>query len=360
MCPAPIAAHLLPPIHYPHPRAALSPTNALPPRSGRRASHSRRFARRRRPAPHRHPQPTRPPAWRTTTPWTQVRPCRSASHHRGGRAVSGPPAARRWRCTLILAAALVMLLTSGEEATEAGEPRQRGDPRHIHRINAERDDPTASQTYGHLSEIMASPRHAALSPAIRAEQLQATVLHYLGQLDDGRLLRRSFATSPFVREGRTVDLPAINPRSRHDVAVSVASPVASRRHAGETPAVLLVPGVFEAEERTRPAQVIHLSLYFEGEAFVESLLSQSPTPRKRARGCVRSCSTSAPRRRSRRRRCTGSFSYRTRRRSIGWQGSSWSRLSLTSSSVRAQHRHCQRPCQAVSMHLHAYPISIII
>ena len=62
-----------------------------------------------------------------------------------------------------------------------------GGARHILRFNAERHDPTEAQTYGYLSELFSSARHAELDPGLRFGQLQVLLLHYLALAEDGAL-----------------------------------------------------------------------------------------------------------------------------------------------------------------------------
>jgi hypothetical protein len=168
---------------------------------------------------------------------------------------------------------------------------QRGggfDKRHLARVNAERSDPTAPQTYGYLSELFSSPRHADLDPGLRFGQLQALLLHYLALAEDGALpTGRGIAAWKLVPKPPYCDADG-RPRSLPEPIVHTAAsggmgtPVASRRHVGETPAVKLVPANMQAAARMPPAAVARRRFYDEAVAFVEQLLRQTG-----ASGCSR-------------------------------------------------------------------------
>lgn len=144
--------------------------------------------------------------------------------------------------------------------------------RHIARHNAERHgDATASHNYGYISELFGSERHKQLSPGIRLEQLMEILVHYQAQLDDGMLTSRG-PPPPFVRGGYKVPYPAV--KVQQAASADDGSPVASRRHAGVTPAVKVAPAVLVASKGVRPVAVLHASLYDEGVAFVLNLLDQ--------------------------------------------------------------------------------------
>jgi len=141
------------------------------------------------------------------------------------------------------------------------------------RSNAERDEPEAAHKYAYISELYSSPRHSGLSPGIRSEQLQRTLLHYLVLLEDGLARRMDrLLPAPFVRDGRAWELPRV--RAEQDTVATVGSPVASRRHEQDTPAVMLLPSVLAATTSVRPTQVQHRALYEESVAFVLNLLGQ--------------------------------------------------------------------------------------
>ena len=150
-------------------------------------------------------------------------------------------------------------------------------PRHIARHNSERGDATAPQNYGYMSELFGSERHKQLSPGIRMEQLNEILVHYLGLLDDGVMPNRG-PPPHFVRDGYTVPYPAV--KVQQQASAHEGSPVASRRHAGATPAVTVAPAILVASKGVRPVAVLHAALYDEGVAFVLNLLDQHTDPRK--------------------------------------------------------------------------------
>lgn len=150
--------------------------------------------------------------------------------------------------------------------------------RHIARHNAERHgDATASHNYGYLSELFGSERYKQLSPGIRMEQLNEILVHYQGLLDDGVMPNRG-PPPPFVRAGHVVPYPAV--KVQQQASAHEGSPVASRRHAGATPAVTVAPALLVASKGVRPVAVLHAALYDEGVAFVLNLLDQHTDPRK--------------------------------------------------------------------------------
>ena len=181
-------------------------------------------------------------------------------------------------CTLIKPA-----LTAPLDRVHADEIVERvigGGARLILRHNSERSDPTAPQTYGYMSELFASPRHAEVDPGVRFGQAQVILLHYLALLADGALPSgkavaawRKVPKPPYCdADGRPRALPEVTELT--SASTSVGTPVASRRHPGETPAVRLQPAILEPKERTHASTVPRRRFYDNAVAFAEQLLLQ--------------------------------------------------------------------------------------
>jgi hypothetical protein len=126
------------------------------------------------------------------------------------------------------------------------------------------------------------------TPCVAWEQLQALLLHYLALAEDGALpTGRGIAAWKLVPKPPYCDADG-RPRSLPEPIVHTAAsggmgtPVASRRHVGETPAVKLVPANMQAAARMPPAAVARRRFYDEAVAFVEQLLRQTG-----ASGCSR-------------------------------------------------------------------------
>ena len=141
------------------------------------------------------------------------------------------------------------------------------------RRSGERADPNAEVHVVYLTELYSSPRYDPLPLDTRAEQLQLVVLHYMEHVQARGWRPGAAVPAPaFVRRGRVVARPAVRVIASASAAVGDALP--SRRHEGDTPAVLLQPGAAEAEERVRPRQVAHDALFVEACAHLDTLLSQ--------------------------------------------------------------------------------------
>lgn len=179
----------------------------------------------------------------------------------------------------LLAQRMARLACLADDDDDRGEVG--GGARHILRLNAERLDSTAAQTYGYLSELYSSPRHTELDPGLRFGQLQVLLLHYLALAEDGALPAGSAAAAwrrlprpPFCdADGRPRELP--KPEVSAPAVATAGEPVASRRHAGDTPAVKLKPAVMAVTKGMKPAQMARRRFYDEAVAIVERLLQQT-------------------------------------------------------------------------------------
>ena len=157
--------------------------------------------------------------------------------------------------------------------------------RHLERINSERQDASAPQTYGYISELFSSLRHVRVDPGVRCAQLITILVHYLALHDDGQLPPARSSAAAWARlppppycdaDGRPRTLPEVHVEQA--ASSCVGTPVASRRHAGVTPAVKLVPAVHEPMERTHGTSVPRRQFYDEAGA--------GPTPLWGKRGGV--------------------------------------------------------------------------
>ena len=165
-----------------------------------------------------------------------------------------------------------LITTDDSDSADALSLGLRDRTRHIARHNLERHgDATAPLNYGYISELYGSERHKQLSPGIRLEQLVEILVHYQAQLDDGVNPNRG-PPPPFVRSGHVVPYPTV--KVQQAASAHEGSPVASRRHAGMTPAVMVAPAILVASRGVRPVALLHATLYDEGVAFVLNLLDQ--------------------------------------------------------------------------------------
>eukprot|EP00966_Prymnesium_polylepis_P034686 806366-Prymnesium_polylepis.1 len=89
------------------------------------------------------------------------------------------------------------------------------------RFNAERADPMAPVVAVYLKELFSSPRHAVLPGALRGEQLQSAVVHYIAHLHDWAD-GTDVPLPPFVRLGRPTALPRLKPGSGKPTATETA------------------------------------------------------------------------------------------------------------------------------------------
>jgi hypothetical protein len=153
--------------------------------------------------------------------------------------------------------------------------------RHLERINSERQDASAPQTYGYISELFSSPRHARVDPGVRCAQLITILVHYLALHDDGQLPPARSSTAAWARlppppycdaDARPRTLPEVHVEQA--ASSCVGTPVASRRHPGVTPAVKLVPAVHEPMNGTHGTSVPRRQFYDEAVEFVTQLLRQ--------------------------------------------------------------------------------------
>ena len=171
-------------------------------------------------------------------------------------------------------------LTGPLDRVHADHERGGFEARHVLRYNAERRDPSAPQTYGYMSELFTSPRHSEVDPGVRFGQAQVILLHYLALLADGALPSgkavaawRKVPRPPYCdADGRPRALPEVIELT--GASTSVGTPVASRRHPGETPAVRLQPAILEPRERSNGASLPRRRFYDNAVAFVERLLQQ--------------------------------------------------------------------------------------
>ena len=132
------------------------------------------------------------------------------------------------------------------------------------RNRVSKSNPTAAVTIAYLSELYSLPRHLSIESDVRSEQLLAVVMYYLEKMvsDPEYDLTTDEIGPPFVRRGRVSST-----RGLTDVGLEAcgdpASPVLSKRHSGETPAVSLAAARAEASAGGSADKAARYRLYKE-------------------------------------------------------------------------------------------------
>jgi hypothetical protein len=135
-----------------------------------------------------------------------------------------------------------------------------------------KSNPTAAVTIAYLSELYSLPRHLSIESDVRSEQLLAVVTYYLEKTvsDPEYDLTTDEIGPPFVRRGRVSST-----RGLTDVGLEAcgdpASPVPSKRHSGDTPAVSLAAAQAEASAGGSADKAARYRLYKEAVGYMRAL-----------------------------------------------------------------------------------------
>lgn len=138
-----------------------------------------------------------------------------------------------------------------------------------------KSNPTAAVTIAYLSELYSLPRHLSIESDVRSEQLLAVVTYYLEKTvsDPEYDLTTDEIGPPFVRRGRVSST-----RGLTDVGLEAcgdpASPVPSKRHSGDTPAVSLAAAQAEASAGGSADKAARYRLYKEAVGYMRALGAQ--------------------------------------------------------------------------------------
>jgi hypothetical protein len=142
-------------------------------------------------------------------------------------------------------------------------------------MNAEKRDPTASVWLAHLSELYVSPRHAALSSALRAEQLQLLVCESLRAVYE-RWPRDGRDPLPRPQLTRASNESGARPWPEMRNLVAPVASTAPPLPGSALHAVRLVPAAGHGEGQAQPDQVQHALLCLEGVEVLRAVLAQLP------------------------------------------------------------------------------------
>jgi hypothetical protein len=143
------------------------------------------------------------------------------------------------------------------------------------RNRTSKSNPTAAVTIAYLSELYSLPRHLSIESDVRSEQLLAVVMYYLEKTvsDPEYDLTTDEIGPPFVRRGRVSSTRGLTDVGLEACGVP-ASPVLSKRHSGDTPAVSLAAAQAEASAGGSADKAARYRLYKEAVGYMRALGAQ--------------------------------------------------------------------------------------